>query len=212
MSTSAATAVTALLASAGARDYLGEPVTVLGHLLQAASLAEAAAAPPALVAAALLHDIGHLIAEPSTIAGTAPVEPGVTAGGPEGGGSGGWRVPPRGSSGDQHAELAAQWLARWFGPEVTEPVRLHVAAKRYLCGTGPGYCELLSPASRHALSVQGGPMGEEEARQFAATPFARQAVRVRRWDDHAKQPGVAHQGLEHFLPMLRQLAGGGQQA
>lgn len=90
-------------------------------------------------------------------------------------------------------------------------MRLHVAAKRYLCGTDPGYYGLLSPASRRTLSVQGGPMGQEEARQFAATPFARQAVRVRRWDDHAKQPGVAHQGLEHFVPLLR-LAGGGQQA
>jgi gamma-butyrobetaine dioxygenase len=91
-------------------------------------------------------------------------------------------------------------------------VRLHVAAKRYLCGTDPGYYELLSAASRHTLSVQGGPMGQEEARQFTALPFAGQAVRVRRWDDHAKQPGVRHQDLEHFLPLLRQLAGRGQHA
>jgi gamma-butyrobetaine dioxygenase len=95
---------------------------------------------------------------------------------------------------------------------VTEPVRLHVAAKRYLCGTDPGYYQRLSPASRHTLSVQGGPMGQQEARQFAAGPFAGQAVRVRRWDDHAKQPGVAHPGLGHFLPLLRQLDAGGQQA
>ena len=90
-------------------------------------------------------------------------------------------------------------------------MRLHVAAKRYLCGTDPGYYGLLSPASRHTLSVQGGPMTPEQASQFTAAPFARQAVLVRRWDDSAKQPGVAHEGLEHFLPLLRQLADGGRQ-
>jgi gamma-butyrobetaine dioxygenase len=78
---------------------------------------------------------------------------------------------------------------RWLGPEVTEPVRLHVAAKRCLCGTDPGYYGLLSAASRRTLSVQGGPMSRERAGRFAATPFARQAVRGRRWDDSAKQTG-----------------------
>jgi gamma-butyrobetaine dioxygenase len=196
MITSAADAVTGLLSSAGAQDYLGEPVTVLGHLLQAASLAEAAGAPPALVAAALLHDVGHLL---------------EASGDGEHGGTGlrGGRLA---EDGDVHAERAADWLAGWFGPDVTEPVRLHVAAKRYLCGTDPGYYGLLSPASRHTLSVQGGPMTREEAGQFTATPFARQAVRVRRWDDSAKRPGVGHEDLEHFLPLLQQLAGGGQRA
>jgi gamma-butyrobetaine dioxygenase len=116
------------------------------------------------------------------------------------------------ASDKDHAGRGAGWLAAWFGPEVTEPVRLHVAAKRYLCGTDPGYYELLSAASRYTLSVQGGPMGAQEARRFAAGPFAGQAVRVRRWDDHAKQPGVRQQGPEHFLPLLRQLAGPGRQA
>jgi hypothetical protein len=99
-------------------------------------------------------------------------------------------------SDNDHAGRGADWLGLWFGPEVTEPVRLHVAAKRYLCGTDPGYHALLSPASRYTLSVQGGPMGAEEARRFAAGPFAGQAVRVRRWDDHAKQPGVGHEGWD----------------
>lgn len=189
MVTSAADAVTGLLESAGAQDYLGEPVTVIEHLLQAAFLAEADGAPPALVAAALLHDVGHLL----DASGQAQLSGAELMAGAD----------------NHHASRAAQWLAGWFGPEVTEPVRLHVAAKRYLCGTDPGYHELLSPASRHTLSVQGGPMGQQEARQFAAGPFARQAVRVRRWDDHAKQPGVGHQGLGHFLPLLRRLDRGG---
>jgi gamma-butyrobetaine dioxygenase len=113
---------------------------------------------------------------------------------------------------NDHAGRGADWLAGWFGPDVTEPVRLHVAAKRYLCGTDPGYHALLSPASRYTLSVQGGPMGEAEARQFAAAPFARQAVRVRRWDDSAKQPGVRDEGLGRFLPLLRDLDRGARQA
>jgi gamma-butyrobetaine dioxygenase len=115
-------------------------------------------------------------------------------------------------SDNDHAGRGADWLGLWFGPEVTEPVRLHVAAKRYLCGTDPGYHALLSPASRYTLSVQGGPMGAEEARRFAAGPFAGPAVRVRRWDDHAKQPGVGHEGLGHFLPLLRELDRAGQPA
>jgi gamma-butyrobetaine dioxygenase len=192
MITSAADAVTGLLEPAGAQDYLGEPVTVMEHLLQAASLAEAAGAPPALIAAALLHDVGHLL-DTSGQAGLSGAE--LMAG-----------------SDNHHAGRGADWLGRWFGPEVTEPVRLHVAAKRYLCGTDPGYHALLSPASRYTLSVQGGPMGAEEARRFAAGPFAGQAVRVRRWDDHAKQPGVRHEGLGHFLPLLRELDRAGQTA
>lgn len=192
MITSAADAVTGLLESAGARDYLGEPVTVLEHLLQAASLAEAAGAPPALVTAALLHDIGHLL----DAGGQAALSGEELMAGAD----------------NHHASRGAGWLAAWFGPEVTEPVRLHVAAKRYLCGTDPGYYELLSAASRYTLSVQGGPMDAQEARQFAVLPFAGQAVRVRRWDDHAKQPGVRHEGLGHFLPLLRELARGAGQA
>lgn len=188
MITSAAAAVTGLLESVGAQDYLGEPVTVLDHLLQAASLAEAAAAPAALVAAALLHDAGHLL----DASGQAALSgAGLMAG-----------------SDNHHARRGADWLARWFGPEVTEPVRLHVAAKRYLCGTDPGYHYLLSPASRYTLSVQGGPMGQQEARRFAARPFARQAVLLRRWDDNAKQPGVTHEGLEHFVSLLEAVSRG----
>jgi gamma-butyrobetaine dioxygenase len=182
MMISAATAVAGLLSSAGARDYLGEPVTVLGHLLQAGSLAEAAGAPPALVAAALLHDVGHLL-DASGQAALSGAE--LMAG-----------------SDNHHAARGADWLSGWFGPEVTEPVRLHVAAKRFLCGTDPSYRGLLSPASRYTLAVQGGPMGEEEAGQFAAGPFARQAILVRQWDDNAKGAAVQPRSLEHFLPLL----------
>lgn len=183
--TDAVDAVTRLLAAAGARDYLGEPVTVLGHLLQAGSLAEAAGAAPAMVAAALLHDVGHLLGEE----GSAQLSGELLMAG----------------SDNHHARRGAAWLSAWFGPEVTEPVRLHVAAKRYLCATDPAYYGLLSDASRYTLAVQGGPMSPDEAREFAALPFAPQALDVRRWDDQAKDPAARPVVLTHFLPLLASL-------
>lgn len=186
MRITAADAVTGLLSAAGAREYLGEPVTVLEHLLQAGSLAEREGLPPALVAAALLHDVGHLL-EPDGSAGLSGAR--LMAG-----------------SDNHHGARGARWLARWFGPEVTEPVRLHVDAKRYLCATEPGYYGLLSQASRHTLSVQGGPMGEAEARQFAASRQAGPAVAIRRLDEAAKDGVVRSKGIGHFLPLLMALA------
>jgi gamma-butyrobetaine dioxygenase len=128
-----------LFASEGAGDYLGEPVTVAQHLLQAGALARSAGAPDALVAAALLHDAGHL-------RGADPLTDEAELSG---------RELMAGTDND-HGERGAAWLARWFGPAVTEPVRLHVAAKRYLCATEPGYFGLLSAESVRTLALQGG--------------------------------------------------------
>jgi gamma-butyrobetaine dioxygenase len=184
-STSPVDRLAGLFASAGAGDYLGEPVTVAQHLLQAAALAAAAGAPPALVAAALLHDTGHLrgadpLAEDPELSG---------------------RQLMAGADND-HGERGAAWLARWFPPSVTGPVRLHVAAKRYLCAAEPGYLALLSPASAYTLSVQGGPMTAAEAAAFAAVPGAAAAVAVRRWDDAAKDPGAAVPGFGAYRALL----------
>jgi len=181
-----ADAVAELLASAGARDYLGEPVTVVDHLLQAAALAEGAGSPAALVAAALLHDAGQLLEADGT-AGLSGAE--LMAG-----------------RDNDHGERGAAWLASWFGPAVTEPVRLHVAAKRYLCGTDPAYYGLLSPASRYTLTVQGGPMDGPQARAFEASPHHRAALAVRRFDDQAKDPAAQVPGLDHYRPLLEELA------
>ena len=189
MTSPAVDAVAGLLSAAGAREYLGEPVTVLEHLLQAGWLAQRAGMPPALVAAALLHDVGHLL-EADGSAGLSGAA--LMAG-----------------SDNDHGTRGARWLAQWFGPEVTEPVRLHVDAKRYLCATEPGYYGLLSPASRHTLSVQGGPMGPAEARQFAASEHAGPAVAIRRLDEAAKDGVVRSKGIEHFVPLLTTLARGG---
>ncbi|HEX3962290.1 MAG TPA: hypothetical protein VHZ03_37625 [Trebonia sp.] len=185
-------AIAGLLATAGARDYLGEPVTVLAHLLQAGAQAEAAGATPAVVAAALLHDVGHLLEAD----GTAGLSGATLMAGRD----------------NDHGERGAAWLASWFGPQVTEPVRLHIAAKRYLCGTDPAYYGLLSEASRYTLVVQGGPMTAQQARAFEALPAHRDAIAVRRWDDQAKDPVAAVPGLEHYRPLLAGLAGERAQA
>jgi gamma-butyrobetaine dioxygenase len=164
-------AIAELFAGPGARDYLGEPVTIGIHMRQAGALAAAAGVGRPLVAAALLHDIGHLRRETDS----------------------------------RHGDAGAQWLSQWFGAEVTEPVRLHVAAKRYLCATEPGYLERLSAESVRTLALQGGPMTAEQAAGFEALPFAADAVAVRRWDDEAKDPEVVPPEFAHFEALLMAL-------
>ena len=166
-------AIAELFAGPGARDYLGEPVTIGIHMRQAGALAEAAGAEGcSLVAAALLHDIGHL----------------------------------RNETDSRHGDAGAQWLSQWFGEAVTEPVRLHVAAKRYLCATEPGYFGRLSEESVRTLALQGGPMTAGQVAAFEALPFARDAVAVRRWDDEAKDPAVIPPEFSHFEALLSTLA------
>ncbi|MFH9350219.1 phosphonate degradation HD-domain oxygenase [Kitasatospora sp. NPDC017646] len=169
-----------LFAGEGAGEYLGEAVTTAEHMLQAAAAAEAAGAPDHLVAAALLHDVGHFR---GTLHG---------------------RDLMRGLD-NHHSDSGADWLARWFGPEVTEPVRLHVAAKRYLCAVEPGYRAGLSAASEYTLTVQGGPMDDHEAAAFARLPGAADAVTVRRWDDQAKEPNTTTSTFDHYRPLLAAL-------
>jgi gamma-butyrobetaine dioxygenase len=174
------TVIAGLFASEGAADYLGEAVTQAAHMLQAAALAERDAAADALIAAALLHDVGHFT---GTVTG---------------------RDLMRGTD-NRHSEQGAAWLAQWFGTEVTEPVRLHVDAKRYLCAVEPGYLEQLSPASVYTLGVQGGPMDAVEQAEFESSPYAPAACQVRRWDDRAKDPQAAAPELDHFAPLLRRV-------
>ncbi|MHA6763732.1 phosphonate degradation HD-domain oxygenase [Streptacidiphilus sp. PAMC 29251] len=177
------TALADLFAGAGAAEYFGEEVTQAAHMLQTAALAEAAGAPAPLVAAALLHDVGHF--EALTRA--------------QGGLSGDALMA---GTDNRHSHTGADWLAQWFGPEVTEPVRLHVAAKRYLCAVEPGYFGRLSDASIQTLRVQGGPMTQDQATAFESGPHAADAVRLRRWDEQAKDPLLTAPPLAHYLPLL----------
>ncbi|WP_020471279.1 phosphonate degradation HD-domain oxygenase [Zavarzinella formosa] len=167
----------ALFAEKGSGAYFGEDVTETAHALQCARLAEEAGADDALVAAALLHDVGHLLHGMSE------------------------NIAKEGLDG-QHEDAGAEWLQKHFGPAIVDPVRLHVAAKRYLCAVEPGYHDDLSPASQLSLRLQGGPFTPEEAKVFEAEPWYQSAVAVRRWDDEAKIPGLLVPDLEHYRPKL----------
>jgi phosphonate degradation associated HDIG domain protein len=161
----------------GAEQYLGEQVSLTEHMLQSALAAQQDGAPGRLVAAALLHDYGHFIhGLPEDSA-----EHGVDT---------------------RHEEVAHRFLAEHFGEEIAEPIRLHVAAKRYLCAVEPSYRAELSPASLHSLELQGGPYGPDELAAFEASPYAEDAVRLRRYDDAAKVPGLATPPLEDYRAVL----------
>jgi len=161
----------------GERLYMGEEVSQLKHALQAALLAEEAGAPDYLVVAALLHDYGHLLHDLDEDCAEQGVD-------------------------DHHDELAAEALAAYFPADVVEPIRLHVASKRYLCAVDPGYLDDLSPASRLSLALQGGPFTDAEVAAFEALPHAADALQVRHWDDRAKTPGLETLTLEHYRPTL----------
>jgi len=165
----------------GAGAYFGEAVSVTQHSLQAAYFAQLANAPESLVIAALLHDVGHLIEPaPEDIAD--------------------WKT-------DAHHEIAgSRWLASRFGPEVCEPVRLHVPAKRYLCATDPDYHAALSLASVVTLGLQGGPMSPAEVAAFEAQPYFRDAVRLRRWDDQGKIASLPTPAFADYRPLIERLA------
>ena len=182
-------AIAEMFTSEGAADYLGEPVTVAAHLLQAGARAQAAGAPPALVAAALLHDVGHL-------RGADAEADGIELSGRE----------LMAGTDNNHGDRGARWLrSQGFPASVTEPVRLHVAAKRYLCATEPAYFGQLSEASVYTLAVQGGPMTDAEAREFEREPHAADAIAVRRWDDQAKDPSAGVPDFDHYRPLLASL-------
>jgi [1-hydroxy-2-(trimethylamino)ethyl]phosphonate dioxygenase len=149
-------------------------INQLQHALQAAAHAEAEHAPAATVLASLLHDVGHMIHE----LGEDPAARGVD---------------------DVHEELGARWLAERFGPAVSEPVRLHVAAKRYLCTVESDYFGKLSPDSVRSLALQGGLMSADEVGEFRANPFHAEAVRLRRYDEAAKDPRAKTPDFDHYL-------------
>ncbi|MFJ4921014.1 TauD/TfdA family dioxygenase [Streptomyces sp. NPDC088725] len=169
-----------LFAGEGAGAYLGEEVTMAEHMLQAAARAEEAGAPDALIAAALLHDLGHF---------EGPVSGEELMTGTD----------------NRHSHTGADRLTEWFGPEVTEPIRLHVAAKRYLCAVEPEYFGRLSEASVYTLKVQGGPMSPAEVTAYEANPYSADGVAVRRWDDEGKDPKASAPDFAHFRPLLASL-------
>jgi [1-hydroxy-2-(trimethylamino)ethyl]phosphonate dioxygenase len=166
-----------LFAKQGAREYMGEAVTMSQHMEQTAACALADSAPANLVIAALLHDIGHFIGEHPIDA----LEKGVD---------------------NNHEEVGAGYLQCHFPASVSEPVRLHVAAKRYLCATDSSYRERLSDASINSLQVQGGPMSAAEVQAFEANPYHQDAVKLRVYDDDGKVAGLTINPVTSYRDML----------
>jgi len=173
--------VFAIFRGRGTSSYLGERVSMIEHALQAACFARHAKVSDSLVVAALLHDIGHLVEEvPDNIEE--------------------WATDAR------HEAIGSHWLSRRLRAEVCEPVRLHVAAKRYLCATDETYLAQLSPASVVTLKLQGGPMSAQEVAEFKQERFFEEAVRVRRWDDQGKVAGLMTPGLGDYRALIDSLA------
>jgi phosphonate degradation associated HDIG domain protein len=169
--------IRAAFARRGNETY-GEGISQLDHALQCAAFAERDGANAALVTATLLHDIGHLLHDlPADVA-----DSGIDT---------------------QHEASGSAWLSRHFGLAVTEPVRMHVAAKRYLATMEPGYFDRLSDASKLSLRLQGGPMTATQADTFAAEPFFADAIRLRRWDEEGKIIDYRGPSLDHFLPRVQ---------
>ncbi|MDR3739929.1 MAG: HD domain-containing protein [Terracidiphilus sp.] len=168
------------LEAGGKEAYFGEPVTVLAHSLQSAWFVRRKGGAETLVAAALLHDVGHLLHGEGEDAADRGID-------------------------TQHEELAAKALAEHLPASVLDPIRLHVAAKRYLCFANPRYLAALSPASIESLALQGGPMTAAEADAFLKIPYAREAVDLRHADDAAKVPDLVVPELETYRTLLESL-------
>jgi phosphonate degradation associated HDIG domain protein len=172
-----------LFARRGLEMYAGEPVTQTEHALQAALQAEESGAAASLITAAFLHDVGHLLHGLDENC----AEDGID---------------------DKHEALGAAWLSKHFGFEVVEPVRLHVAAKRYLCAVDEDYFARLSPASRLSLQLQGGPFRPAQAKNFEEHPCFKAAIQLRRWDEEAKIPQLRTPPLERYLDYARTVIAG----
>jgi phosphonate degradation associated HDIG domain protein len=172
--------ITELFAEGGHLMYAGEGITQLQHGWQCGRLARQAGATPELQLAAWLHDLGHLM---TGLDGT-PTARGID---------------------DAHETLAAEALAGGFGPAVAEPIALHVLAKRCLVATNPGYLSGLSPDSVRSLALQGGPMSPPQVTALLARTHARDALRLRIWDDQAKVVELQPDSVAGALAELRVL-------
>jgi len=170
--------IVAIYNQRGNEKYADEEVTQLQHALHCAKLALNEQASPEMVVAAFLHDIGHILGHEALPAGVDE------------------------DLHDHHEETGFAFLSQYFPAVVADPVRLHVAAKRWLCTTDSEYARCLSPTSYKSYLDQGGPMSEEELRQFEAHPNFAAAVQVRRWDDQGKNPHEVLPSLQELMPLI----------
>lgn len=160
-------------------DNYDEDISQLAHAEQTAALAVRAGAPAPLVAASLLHDIGHLLQ---------------------------LAAPPDRPLVRRHEQAGVAYLAPLFPAEVTDPIGLHVEAKRYLCAADAGYYDRLSNGSKRSLTRQGGPMTPGQTAAFEQRPGAEDALLLRRWDDRGKVEGLPVTPIAEYEAMLQDLA------
>jgi len=164
----------------GGEEYLGEPVTMAEHMLQGAHFAEKANEPETIIVSALLHDIGHFTSEFGTFSMDDTED-------------------------KLHEEAGAMVLEQFFPTLVTDCVRHHVAAKRYLCATRPEYFNRLSEASVHSLNLQGGPMNGNEVSDFEKEPNLAEIIKVRHYDEAGKRADLETQPYSHYAPMVQRV-------
>ena len=156
--------------------YLGEKVTIAEHMIQTAMLAEKNNSPQSLICACLLHDIGHfIIKDPDQLVSK--------------------------SVDGKHEDIAFNFLKNYFKPEVTEPIKLHVNAKRYLCREN-SYYNLLSKASKISLKLQGGKMNNDEAQKFVLLKHHKDAITLRKYDDEGKIPNMKIKNINDYKELI----------
>lgn len=164
----------------GGEEYLGEDVTMAEHMLQGATIAEQNSQSEEIIVGALLHDIGHFTSEFGT-------------------------YHPDDTEDRHHEDAGAEVLEQFFPSVITDCVRFHVAAKRYLCATKPSYFDRLSAASVHTLELQGGPMSADEVAAFEKKTNLKEIIAVRYLDEAGKRAGMETPDYWHFAPMVQRM-------
>lgn len=169
-----------MIANSGEADYIGENVTQLEHMCQAAERAEEQGNDDEVILGALFHDIGHFCSEygdEEDMGGLGHIS---------------------------HDKVGADYLReRGFSERIAGIVENHVEAKRYLCVTKPGYHKKLSEASLKTLAFQGGPMSDEEVEAFEANPYYKDFIKVRAWDEMAKVENKPLPDLNRYKEMAK---------
>ena len=156
--------------------YIGEKVTMTEHMIQTAMLAEENQSPTSLICACLLHDYGHFIIEDPDQLVSKSVD-------------------------GKHEDIGFNFLKNYFKPEVVEPIKLHVQAKRYLC-RNKSYWNILSKASKVSLKLQGGMMDNNEAKKFVSLKFHNDAILLRKYDDEGKIPNIKMKKIEDYRNLI----------
>lgn len=164
----------------GDMSYLGEDISQAEHGLQCALLADQCGSADSLVAAALLHDIGHFLHDLGVDCHEDDID-------------------------NRHEQVGADFLKPFFPEPVTEPIRMHVDAKRYLCAVEGDYFNCLTPASVHSLDLQGGPMSAAEVAAFRQAPYLEDALQLRRFEDGGKSVGVQTPPVESYRDLLKRV-------